>query len=291
MTDIVSGEVYRLSDRVRRISANNGGVMTGPGTNTYLLGQQRVAVIDPGPADQQHMDAIVAAAEADGGRIEWVLVTHTHQDHSPAARPLAERCGAELIGANPPEDPFQDLTFRVENSLRDEDILRCEEFTLRAVYTPGHVDNHFCFFLEEEGMMMTGDHLMNGSTVVIIPPYGDMAAYIQSLRRLLEFPMQAIAPGHGALILDPAAIVEWTIEHRLQREAKVLAALSSSRQSLDELVAKVYDDVHVNLHTMAKYSLLAHLFKLRAESRAEFAAAVDAGSDFHQRHWFWRICH
>ena len=267
------GVAFRLNDRVRRIVAPNPGVMTGPGTNTYLLGDEAVAVLDPGPAEQSHIDAILAAA---GERIRWVVCTHTHPDHSPAWQAIAEATGAEAIGGSPPDDMFQDDTFAPVRELRHDDVLSTDEFTLRAVHTPGHVGNHFCFFLEEEGVMFAGDHIMNGSTVVIIPPSGDMKAYIESLQRPLDYPLRAIAPGHGDLMGDPRAVVEWLVEHRLQREAKVLSGLVAlGRCSLDELVLNVYDDVDSSLHKMARLSLSAHLIKLRDEGRATEHAGDD----------------
>ncbi|MDX1735672.1 MAG: MBL fold metallo-hydrolase [Halioglobus sp.] len=261
------GVPFRLTDRVQRIVAPNPGVMTGPGTNTYLLGDDEVAVLDPGPAIDAHVDAILDAA---GDRIRWIVCTHTHPDHSPAWQAIAEQTGAQTLGGPVITDMFQDETFQPQRVLSHDDVLQTDEFTLRAVHTPGHVGNHFCYFLEQDGMMFAGDHIMNGSTVVIIPPSGDMKLYIESLRLLLDYPLDTIAPGHGDLIDDPAAAVEWLVNHRLQREAKVVAGLEQTgRTTLDELVKVVYDDVDTSLHKMARLSLSAHLIKLRAENRAE----------------------
>ena len=260
------GTPFRLNPRVRRLVAPNPGRMTGPGTNTYLIGNDEVAVLDPGPAIPEHIEAILQAGE---GRIRWIVCTHTHPDHSPAWQAVAEASGAEIIGASPADDMFQDETFKPTKEIQHDDVLRTPEFTLRAVHTPGHVSNHYCFFLEEEQMMFAGDHIMNGSTVVIIPPSGNMKAYIESLQLLLKYPLKLIAPGHGDVMEDSAAVVEWLVNHRLQREAKVLKGLRSLKSaSLDELVAVVYDDVDVSLHQMAKLSLEAHLIKLEAENSA-----------------------
>jgi len=268
------GVPFRLGDRVRRIVAPNPGVMTGPGTNTYLLGHEDVAVVDPGPAIPAHIDAILAAA---GDRLRWILCTHSHPDHSPAWQALAAASGAQVIGGAPPDDMFQDNTFRPEVELWHDHVLATPEFTLRAVHTPGHVGNHFCFFLEEEGMLFAGDHIMNGSTVVIIPPSGDMQAYIRSLQLLLQYPLRAIAPGHGEVMDNPRGVVEWLVNHRLKREAKVLAGLTQlGRSTVDELVKVVYDDVDTSLHKMAKLSLSAHLIKLQREQRARHHAANDS---------------
>ena len=260
------GVPFRLNSRVRRIVAPNPGVMTGAGTNTYLLGDEEVAVLDPGPAIPEHIDAILDAA---GDRIRWIVCTHTHPDHSPAWQAVAEATGATPIGASPADDMFQDDTFHPERELQHDDVLATDEFTLRAVHTPGHVSNHFCFFLEEERMLFAGDHIMNGSTVVIVPPSGDMKAYIESLQLLLRYPLHLIAPGHGEVMEDSRAIVEWLVNHRLQRENKVIAGLRQvGRCSLDELVVVVYDDVDTGLHEMAKLSMTAHLIKLQRERRA-----------------------
>lgn len=267
------GIPFRLNPRVRRLVAPNPGVMTGPGTNTYLLGDDEVAVLDPGPAIPAHIDAILAAA---GDRIRWIVCTHTHPDHSPAWQAVAEATGAQVIGALPADDMFQDTTFNPAVEVQHDHVLATREFTLRAVHTPGHVSNHYCYFLEEEGMMFAGDHIMNGSTVVIIPPSGDMKAYIESLRRLLDYPLKTIAPGHGDVMSEPTAAVDWLVNHRLQREQKVVDGLrGTGRASLDELVKVVYDDVNTSLHKMAKLSLSAHLIKLQQEARVQLYESDD----------------
>jgi len=268
------GVPFRLNGRVRRLVAPNAGVMTGPGTNTYLLGDDEVAVLDPGPALPEHIDAILDTA---GDRIRWIVCTHTHPDHSPAWKAVAEATGAQVIGASPPDDMFQDTTFTPTLELQHDYVLSTKEFTLRAVHTPGHVGNHYCFFLEEEGMMFAGDHVMNGSTVVIIPPSGNMKSYIESLQRLLDYPLQFIAPGHGDVMPEPKATVDWLVNHRLMREQKVIDGLrKTGRAPLDALVKVVYDDVDTSLHKMAQLSLSAHLIKLREENRARQHAPDDS---------------
>jgi len=266
MITLEPGKTSELSTRVRRIVAPNPSVMTGPGTNTYLVGQQQVAVIDPGPAERSHIDAIIAAGE---GRIRWILVTHTHEDHSPAAAILARETGAELRGEPAPDDVYQDETFIPDIRFSQQPLLATAEFTLRAIHTPGHVGNHYCVLLEEEGMLMTGDHIMNGSTVVIIPPSGDMKDYIDSLQKLKNYPLRHLAPGHGELMPEPVAAVDSIIRHRLARESRVLDALhASGGGTLDELLPHAYDDVPVSLHPMARYSLWAHMIKLERDGRA-----------------------
>jgi glyoxylase-like metal-dependent hydrolase (beta-lactamase superfamily II) len=269
------GIPFRLNTRVRRLVAPNPGPMTGAGTNTYLIGNDEVAVLDPGPAIPEHIEAIL---QAGGGRIRWIVCTHTHPDHSPAWQAVAEATGAQVIGALPADDMFQDETFKPNKEVEHDEVLQTPEFTLRAVHTPGHVSNHYCFFLEEEQMLFAGDHIMNGSTVVIVPPSGNMKAYIESLQLLLKYPLKFIAPGHGDVMEDSAAVVEWLVNHRLQRENKVLTNLKSfTSASMDNLVAQVYDDVDVSLHQMAKLSLQAHLIKLETVG---FATYLDESQEW-----------
>jgi glyoxylase-like metal-dependent hydrolase (beta-lactamase superfamily II) len=260
------GKPERLSPLVRRLVAPNPGPMTGPGTNTYLLGHDEVVVVDPGPALPQHIEAIL---QEGGEHIRHVVCTHTHPDHSPAWQAVAACSGAQVYGAVIDDDGHQDRSFAPDVQLRDGFRLQTSELCLRAIHTPGHVSNHFCLLLEEEGMVFAGDHIMQGSTVVIIPPAGNMADYIQSLERLLEHPIETIAPGHGTLIRDSRHEIERLVRHRLLREAKVLSALQAIGPCTPEtLVCKVYDDVDPALHRWALLSQSAHLIKLRDEARA-----------------------
>lgn len=264
--DLVAGKLETLRPGIRRLIAPNAGLMTGPGTNTYLLGTHDVAVIDPGPRIQAHIDAIVAAA---GGVIRWVLVTHTHRDHSPGAAPLAEKTGAELLGIDAPDGPHQDQTFRADRTLANGDRLTTDEFELLALHTPGHASNHLCYLEQAERWLFTGDHIMNGSTVVIDPPDGNMSQYLHSLERLQMMPIAAIAPGHGGPMHEPAAEIDALIEHRLARERKVADSLSKlPNATLTALVVVAYDEVDPRLHPLAQRSLLAHLEKLRYDGRA-----------------------
>jgi len=265
MITLEPGLTSQLSPLVRRIIAPNPSVMTGPGTNTYLVGNDEVAVVDPGPDEPSHIDAILREG---AGRIRWILVTHTHEDHSPAATPLARATGAQLRGVVAPDDFYQDLIFKPDVALSDEPLLQTPEFRLRAVHTPGHACNHYCLLLEQEGMLFTGDHIMNGSTVVIIPPSGDMKDYLDSLEKLKSLPLRSLAPGHGELMPEPVAVVDGIIRHRLTREAKVARVLDEAGGTLDELVERAYDDVPRAMFPMAKYSLWAHLLKLARDGRA-----------------------
>ena len=263
---ITPGVVTPLRDGILRITAPNPGVMTGPGTNTYIVGTRELAVIDPGPEIDSHIRLI---AETVGDRLKWILCTHTHRDHSPAARALKAATGARVAGRECEQDGRQDESFCPDVVLGDGDTLEVDGMTLRALHTPGHASNHLCYFLERERLLFTGDHIMQGSTVVISPPDGDMQAYLASLERLLAVDVAAIAPGHGHLIETPHEEVRRLVAHRLKREAKVAAALERRHAAtLDELVPLAYDDVSERLYPVAKRSLHAHLIKLEREGRA-----------------------
>ncbi len=269
MPELVHAKAVRLAPGLRRVTAANPGVMTGTGTNTYLLGERDVAVVDPGPDMPQHVDAILAAIEHGGGRLARIFATHTHMDHSPATASLLRHRKVEVIGALASDRMFQDAGFSPDIECSHDQVFDGPEYSLRAIATPGHVSNHFCFLEQNSGYLMTGDHIMNGSTVVIIPPSGDMAAYINSLKILLDYPLTRLAPGHGDIMESPAAVVQWLVDHRLQREARVLEVLRAHGEAtVDELVLEVYSDVPVAVHPVAKLSLLAHLIKLEQERRA-----------------------
>jgi glyoxylase-like metal-dependent hydrolase (beta-lactamase superfamily II)/8-oxo-dGTP pyrophosphatase MutT (NUDIX family) len=264
----------RLSPRLIRVTANNGSMMTGPGTNTYLLGggpTNEWAVIDPGPLDGAHVEAILAAAP---GPIRWIFATHTHCDHSPATIPLKSHTGAIVHGRVPNHKEWQDASFSPDVHLKGGERFDLpgpdgQRSTLLAIHTPGHASNHICYLLEEEKLLFTGDHVMQASTVVINPPDGDMAAYIASLRELTELELHWLAPGHGFLMENPKHAMQSIVAHRLKREAKVLEAMRAlGPADADALLARVYDDVNPKLLAMAMRSLRAHLFKLRDEGVA-----------------------
>ncbi len=260
--DIVAGEPKRLDRWITRITAPNPGLMTGPGTNSYLIGG--VAVIDPGPALDSHVEKILNEAK----NLRWILCTHTHLDHSPAAAILREKTGARVLGR--PAPAGQDATFKpdfvLENGQRVQIDTMSGSVSLRAIHTPGHASNHLCYLLEQTRMLFTGDHVMQGSTVVINPPDGDMRVYLQSLERLLDEDIAIIAPGHGYLVGAPHKELRRRIAHRLNRERKVVAALERlEHPSLEEMLPLVYDDVPERVHRVAARSLTAHLDKLLAE--------------------------
>jgi glyoxylase-like metal-dependent hydrolase (beta-lactamase superfamily II) len=256
---IAVGEPVRLSERVVRLTAPNPGMMTGPGTNTYLVGASDLAVIDPGPDVDEHVDAIVRTGDR---RIRAILVTHTHPDHWPATTRVAEATGATIFG-------FTDCDgFEPHRRLADGDRVAFDGTTIEAVHTPGHASNHLCYLLAEERVLFSGDHVMQGSTVVISPPDGDMRVYLESLARVRTLGPRVIAPGHGTLIDDPAAAVDDYIDHRLEREAQVARALSEGDRTVDAIVARLYADVRKELHPVARRTIHAHLVKLRDDGRA-----------------------
>ena len=258
-------EVVQISPLIRRITAGNASVFTGPGTNTYLIGNEEITVLDPGPAIESHIDAITSTT----GKIKQIVVTHTHPDHSPGVRLLQNRLDVPAYGMLTETSKGQDTSFKPDKILKDGDIFEENEFTLKVVHTPGHASNHLCYILEEEEFIFTGDHIMNGSTVVIGPPDGNMKHYLDSLEKLKSFNLTKIAPGHGEVLENPHEVAEWIINHRLQREEKVASALKEvTKGNPESLVSKVYDDVDYSLFTISKDSLLAHLIKLEEDNLA-----------------------
>lgn len=257
-----AGKVVQISPLIKRITAGNGSVFTGPGTNTYLVGNDNVTVIDPGPAMEEHIEAILRASK----NIKQILVTHTHPDHSPGVRLLKKELDIPAYGMITSSSKNQDRTFHPERILLDGELLKENEYSLEVIHTPGHASNHLCFFLEEEKFLFTGDHIMSGSTVVIGPPDGNMKQYIESLEKLKNYDAEKLAPGHGDVMEGLDQIADWIIDHRLKREKKVFDALKVvSRGTPDSLVEKVYDDVDSSLFPIAKASLLAHLIKLEED--------------------------
>jgi glyoxylase-like metal-dependent hydrolase (beta-lactamase superfamily II) len=265
-SELAAERCVSLSQGVRRIVAGNAGLMTGPGTNTYLLGTREVAVLDPGPDDARHLEAILAAA---GPAIRWIIVTHTHPDHSPLAGRLAQLTGAQLIGLPPPRDGRQDTTFAPQHVPVDGECLPLGECRLTAIHTPGHASNCVCYLLERERLLFTGDHVLEGVSPVILPPDGDMSAYLHSLGKLQAYDFERIAPGHGGVMERGKEILAALHAHRLAREEKVLASLRGfAAATLDELTPVVYDDVAAERHVWARLTLEAHLIKLAREHRA-----------------------
>ncbi|MER2606342.1 MAG: MBL fold metallo-hydrolase [Siculibacillus sp.] len=285
------GEAVRLSDLVRRVVAENPGPFTFHGTNTHLIGERELAVIDPGPDDEAHVAAILAAAG--GAAITAILVTHTHRDHSPAARRLAALTGATVYGEGPhraaraldlgeinPLDASADSEFRPDVVLGDGDAVTGEGWRLEALATPGHTANHLCFALAAENTLFTGDHVMGWSTSIVAPPDGSMADYMASLRALRARDDRRLIPAHGNPIDDPAPFLAGLEAHRLGREQAVLDRLAAGEETIGEMVATIYADVDRRLHGAAALSLLAHVEDLTARGIVACAGAPSLGARY-----------
>jgi glyoxylase-like metal-dependent hydrolase (beta-lactamase superfamily II) len=279
------GRVEEVAPGVVRLTAPNPGLMAGPGTNTYLIGRSELVVVDPGPADGSHTEAIVAAAAALGS-IGTILVTHTHVDHAPGAGALAAATGARVIGFGPAEG------FDPDERAGEGWTVSCpgpgagNRLTLRALHTPGHASDHLCWLVEEQALVLTGDHVMHGSTVVIRPPDGDLHQYLASLARLREAPpIVTLAPGHGRLMDHVPDVVDALIAHRLGRHQAVEAALTRRGEgTVDQLLAEGYGDVTKRQLPVARFSLWAHLRALAKEGRAAVLDAT-AGEDTIESRW------
>lgn len=263
------GVCRRVSPRIRRVTANNPGPFTFTGTGTYIVGDGTVAVIDPGPDDEAHLEALLAAVE--GETVSHVLVTHTHRDHAPLARPFADAVGALVLAARPPArethasgalDEAEDQDFRPDVILSDGDRIAGPDWTLETLATPGHASNHLAFALIEENALFSGDHVMGWATSVVAPPDGDMGAYMDSLERVTARGFDTLWPTHGAPVTDVAPFLTAYKAHRLAREAQILARLEAGDRSIGEMIPGLYAAVDARLWPAASLSVLAHLIDL-----------------------------
>ena len=263
------GVCRRVSPRIRRVVANNPGPFTFTGTGTYIVGNGTVAVIDPGPDDGAHLEALLAAVE--GETVSHVLVTHTHRDHAPLARPFADAVGALVLAARPPArethasgglDEAEDQTFRPDVILNDGDRLAGPDWTLETLATPGHASNHLAFALIEENALFSGDHVMGWATSVVAPPDGDMGVYMDSLERVTARGFDTLWPTHGAPVTEPAPFLTAYKAHRLEREAQILARLEAGDRTISAMVPGLYAAVDERLWPAASLSVLAHLIDL-----------------------------
>ena len=274
-----SGEMLRLSPLVRRMIAPNPGPFTFTGTCTYVVGQGRVAVIDPGPEDAAHIAALTAALA--GETVAQIVVTHTHRDHSPGARHLQALTGAPIVGCarhvpieNAPSgrlDASHDLDHAPDQVLADGDQLEGEGFSLVAVATPGHASNHLCFALPQENALFSGDHVMAWSTTIVAPPDGVMGDYMASLDKLRARDDAIYWPGHGGPVREPQRFVRALAHHRRQREISILNSLGRRESTIEEIVAEIYVGLDPRLTKAAGLSVLAHLEDL------VLRGAVEAG--------------
>lgn len=261
-------ELEEVSPLVRRIVADNPGAFTGPGTNTYVVGRGRVAVIDPGPAYGEHVAAILDSLRSE--KIEFILLTHSHIDHWPAAPELSRATGA----------PIYAMGSHGDKRLTDGDVVGGDGWELTAVHTPGHASDHLCYSLAQERTLFSGDHVMGWSTSVISPPDGNMRAYMSSLQKLLSRDDAVYLPAHGAPITDPKTHVRSFIEHRQERRAAILRRLAAGEATIPQLVKAVYVDVSPALHGVAASSVWAHLIELVESGEAD----CDGAPSMNQRY-------
>jgi glyoxylase-like metal-dependent hydrolase (beta-lactamase superfamily II) len=265
-----AGQAYEVSPRVRRLVAPNSGPFTFTGTCTYLVGDDELVIIDPGPDDDVHFQNLIAAIGA--APVSKILVTHTHKDHSPLARKLAARTGAEIWGAAPHKaaralgagevnalDASSDHEHNPDRILLDGETLHFNDLIFEVVATPGHTMNHLAFSLLDDRILFSGDHVMAWSTSIVAPPDGAMRTYMQSLEKLLLRNEIRYFPGHGSPVKEPHEFVRGLIAHRQSREASILAALSQQPSSIPELVEKIYLGLSANLKPAAALSIFAHL--------------------------------
>ncbi|MCB0155746.1 MAG: MBL fold metallo-hydrolase [Anaerolineae bacterium] len=247
-------ELTQLYPKVWRLTADNPSPMTGPGTNTYLIGQERLVIIDPGPADSAHQNALVELTTTWAAPIEAIIVTHHHSDHSGGAESLAHRCQVPLLSFGQPLQP--------------EAVLEIDDLQLVVKHTPGHIQAHLCLWLPEPRLLIAGDLVAGQGTILIIPPDGDMTAYLASLATMKALNPAAILPGHGPVIENGPALLQSYIDHRLQREQQVLAYLAQGYQTAPEIAGQIYADHPPEVQGIATMQIEAHLEKLRREGRA-----------------------
>jgi glyoxylase-like metal-dependent hydrolase (beta-lactamase superfamily II) len=281
--DVDYGVAEEVAPHVRRIVANNPGPYTFLGTNTYLVGRGDVAVIDPGPADDSHLQAIADATK--GERVTHILITHSHRDHCEAARPLQALLGGEVVafgptgtkrGAGAPGlgDAFVDATFLPDQTLGDGDVIKGRGFALDVLHTPGHSPDHLCFALVGQRTVFTGDHVMGWNTTVIAPPEGNMVKFLASLERLLPRHDKMFLPAHGGRVQTPQRVVRAYIMHRQWREQTILACLEEGVGTIARIVARLYGGLDASLKEAAALSVFAHLEHLIARG----LVATEGGS-------------
>jgi glyoxylase-like metal-dependent hydrolase (beta-lactamase superfamily II) len=277
------GQVDQVSPLIRRVVAENPGRFTFTGTGTYIVGHGKVAVIDPGPVLPAHLEALQRAL--DGETVTHILITHTHGDHSPGAAPLKAATGAPTYGFGPhpsidvearrgdaddtPVEERSDLAFVPDVPTADGDVIEGDGWTIEALHTPGHISNHLCFALAEEKALFSGDHVMGWSTTVIPSPDGDLGAYLDNLRRLLDRDDEIYWPTHGPAITDPHPFVRALIAHREERTTQIIERMAAGDERIDQMVPVLYADVDPALHPAAARSVLAHLLHLVSIGRVE----------------------
>lgn len=288
------GVPIEIKPGIRRLTAKNPSPFTFHGTNTYLVGTDDIAVIDPGPLDDAHIDAILRAAAP--GRISTILVTHTHKDHSPAALPLKTRTGARIIGCGPhvsarplqdgevnPLDASSDSEYLPDQPLHDGDRVSGDGWTFETVETPGHTANHLSFALLDTEILFSADHVMAWSTSIVAPPDGSMADYMASLEKLLARPESVYLPGHGGIVAEAHSYIEGLRGHRQARERSILEGLANGNQTIPDLVEAIYVDLPETLKPAAGLSVFAHLEDLSSRGAVLADPAIDLASRYSLR--------
>ncbi|GMU79398.1 MAG: MBL fold metallo-hydrolase [Acidimicrobiia bacterium] len=277
MPDMTPGVPSALSPLVRRIVAPNPGPFTGPGTNTYLVGIDEVAVIDPGPDDPGHIDAIIGASMRE--RVRWVLLTHFHPDHVPGTARLVRETGAEVLAFSKKLPKGSEVV--VDRVIGERDTIEGTEFGLDVLHTPGHAPEHLCFLLEEERVLFTGDNVLDGMYSVINPTRGgDMDTYVETLERLERLRTSRLCPAHGDVIDEPKARIRDYLEHRRAREAEILRLVRKQPAKIADLVGWIYGDVDLppELVEAASWQVQAHLVRLKRAGKVAGTSARSAWS-------------
>ncbi len=282
------GVIERIAPGLRRITARNPNAFTFHGTGVFIIGDGDVAIVDPGPNDSAHVDALLEGLK--GETVSHILITHTHNDHSPAAAPVKSSTGAKTyaFGAhgsgqenNVRIEEGGDLDFLPDVEVRHGDVIEGTGWRVECVYTPGHTSNHMCFSLPDSGILFTGDHVMGWSTSVIVPPDGNMAAYFASLELLLARDDDILIPTHGPAITTPKPFVQSFIDHRNAREVQIETCLSKGIRDVRTMVKTMYRNVDERLHPAAAMSVLAHLQHMVDTGRARYEGTMDANGIFH----------
>lgn len=271
--DAPYAKLEQLEPSIARVLADNPSAFTYFGTQSYVIGERELAIVDPGPDLPEHLDAL---EQAIGGRsVVAIMCTHTHRDHSPAARPLAERTGAPIVvcaalaieTVGPRADASFDGDYAPDSVLANGDTLEVDGEAIVAVATPGHTSNHLCFAYR--GALFSGDHVMGWSTTVVVPPDGDMAAYMRSLEKLRQRDDRVYYPAHGPAVTNPQQYVRHLIGHRMQREKQILRLVGERPRPIEDIVANAYPGLDPRLVTAAGGSVLAHLLDLQRRGLVE----------------------
>lgn len=290
--DVDYGAAEDVAPGIRRIVANNPGPYTFLGTNTYLVGTEEIAIVDPGPLDEAHLDAIARATR--GQRVSHICITHSHRDHCDGARPLQRRLGGEIVAFGPTGttrglaaqgigDGFVDTAFKPDLPVADGDMIKGRGFALDVLHMPGHAPDHVCFALVGERTVFTGDHVMGWNTTVIAPPEGSMSDFLGSLERLAQRHDKIFLPGHGNRIETPRRVVRAYMTHRQWREQTIRACIDEGVNTIPRIVARLYGGLDANLKTAAALSVLAHLEHLAERGFVTAEGSADGLSAFYIR--------